>query len=346
MLVNNEIITELYENAGDTRYQKALEYVKDKRVTITNVNYENKNNFELAATVKGSNGTYNVYAKIEEGEIKDIKCSCPDNTQNYCTCKHILAMFIEFIDNSIYEELYANQPVKKHETNTKMDHRGFKQMITAFYNTEVETIDEEEEVIKERKNIKIVPSIIFDSYYKEMKVEFKLGIDKFYKIKSLSDFYTSMLNKENLKYGNKLEFIHTRENFAKESLPILDFILKHAEVIKYVNSSGNAGYRYYGKVLSDNCIILSNTGIDEFFEIVKGKNLDIVQDGEKGKIAFIPGTPNIKFKLTEVSDGEFALTQREDVFEYHVLEGKEYIYVILDEYIYTKRFRCKDVFRF
>ena len=109
MLVNNEIITELYENAGDTRYQKALEYVKDKRVTITNVNYENKNNFELAATVKGSNGTYNVYAKIEEGEIKDIKCSCPDNTQNYCTCKHILAMFIEFIDNSIYEELYAKK---------------------------------------------------------------------------------------------------------------------------------------------------------------------------------------------------------------------------------------------
>lgn len=42
MLVNNEIITELYENAGDTRYQNALEYVKDKRVTITNVNYENK----------------------------------------------------------------------------------------------------------------------------------------------------------------------------------------------------------------------------------------------------------------------------------------------------------------
>ncbi len=54
-------------------------------------------------------------------------------------------------------------------------------MITAFYNTEVETIDEEEEVIKKRKNIKIVPSIIFDSYYKEMKVEFKLGIKNFTK---------------------------------------------------------------------------------------------------------------------------------------------------------------------
>lgn len=334
MLVNDEIISELYENAGDTRYQKALEYVKDKRVTITNVNYENKNNFEISASVRGDKATYLTYIKIEEGKIKDVKCSCPDNTQNYCTCRHILAMVIEFIDNQIYKELYSNVSEKKKETSTKMDYRGFKQMITAFYNTEVENIDEKEEVIKERKNIKIVPSIIYDSYYKEMKVEFSIGTDKFYKLKSLSDFYTNMLNKSNEKYGNKLEFIHTRENFAKESLPILDFILKHAEIIKYVNSSGNAGYRYYGKILSDNCIILSNTGIDEFFELVKGKTLEIVQDGEKGKISFIPGTPNIKFKLTEVAEGEFELTQKEDIFEYHTLEGKKYIYVILDGYIY------------
>ena len=334
MLVNKEIISELYENAGDTRYQNALEYVKDKRVTITNVKYENQNNFELSANVKGDKDTYNVYAKIEEGEIKELKCSCPDNMQNYCTCKHILATIIEFVDNPIYADLSSNKVEKETETDTKMDHRGFKQMITAFYNNEVETIDDKEEVIKECKNIHIIPSIIFDSYYKEMKVEFKLGIDKFYKIKSLSDFYTSMQNKETVKYGNKLEFIHTRENFAKESLPILDFILKHAEIIKYVNSSGNAGYRYYGKILSDNCIILSNTGIDEFFEIVKGKKLEIVQDGEKGKISFIPGTPNIKFKLTETSSGEFSLTQKEDIYEYYVLEGKKYIYVILNEFIY------------
>ena len=52
MLVNKDIIAELCENAGDTRYQKALEYVEDKRVTITNVNYENKNNFELSGTLQ------------------------------------------------------------------------------------------------------------------------------------------------------------------------------------------------------------------------------------------------------------------------------------------------------
>ena len=103
MLVNKEIISELYENAGDERYQNALDYVKDKRVTITSVKYENQNNFELSANVKGNKDTYSVYAKIEDGKIKELKCSCPDNMQNYCTCKHILAMIIEFVDNpSLY----------------------------------------------------------------------------------------------------------------------------------------------------------------------------------------------------------------------------------------------------
>ena len=342
MLVNEEIITELYENAGDARYSKALNYAKEKRVTITNVEYENKNNFALSANVKGNKSTYNVFIKVEDGEIRDIKCSCLDNAQNYCTCKHILATMIEFIDNAVYEKLCKNQVIEqKHQVDSKMDHRGFKQLIKAFYNTEVDAPEEKEEIVKECKNIKIVPSIIFDSYYKEIKVEFKLGTDKFYKIKSLSDFYTSMLNKESVKYGNKLEFIHTKENFTRDSLPILDFIIKHAEIIKYVNSSGNAGYRYYGKVLSDNCIILSNTGLDEFFEIVKGKKLEITQDGETGKISFIPGTPNIKFKLSEVSDGEFELVQKEDIFEYYVLEGKEYIYIVLNDFIY----RCNKNYK-
>ena len=72
MLVNNEIINELYENAGDSRYQKALEYSNEKRVTIEKVDYKNKNNFELSAKVKGQQ-EYLTYIKVEEAKIKEIK---------------------------------------------------------------------------------------------------------------------------------------------------------------------------------------------------------------------------------------------------------------------------------
>jgi hypothetical protein len=44
MLVSNEIINEMYESAGDKRYQKAKAYVDQGRITITKSIYENKNN--------------------------------------------------------------------------------------------------------------------------------------------------------------------------------------------------------------------------------------------------------------------------------------------------------------
>ena len=37
----------------------------------------------------------------------------------------------------------------------------------------------------------------------------------------------------------------TKEAFAEEDQPILEFILKHAETINFVNSNSNSNYRYY-----------------------------------------------------------------------------------------------------
>ena len=84
MLVNKDIIAELCENAGDTRYQKALEYVEDKRVTIKNVNYENKNNFEFLDEKKYSNVSSGIIRElIQNGNYKECEKYC-----KYC-CKTI-----------------------------------------------------------------------------------------------------------------------------------------------------------------------------------------------------------------------------------------------------------------
>ena len=65
-----------------------------------------------------------------------------------------------------------------------------------------------------------------------------------------------------------------KEAFTEESQKLLEFILKYAEIIKYANASSNSTYHYYGKALSDTSIMLSNTGIDDLFEIIKGKEID------------------------------------------------------------------------
>ena len=74
-----------------------------------------------------------------------------------------------------------------------------------------------------------------------------------YKLKSLTDFYDRMLNEENYKYGSKLEFIHTKEAFEEDYQKLLEFILKQAEIIRFANSDANSNYRYYGKVINDEC---------------------------------------------------------------------------------------------
>ena len=53
----------------------------------------------------------------------------------------------------------------------------------------------------------------------------------------------------------------------------MPFLLKYAEIIKYANDVNN-NYAYYGRNFNVNNVVLSNTGLDELFEILKGKTVE------------------------------------------------------------------------
>ena len=48
-----------------------------------------------------------------------------------------------------------------------------------------------------------------------------------------------MLNREKYKYNNVLEFIHEENALEEQSRPLLKFLLKYAEIIKYANDVNN-----------------------------------------------------------------------------------------------------------
>ena len=54
MLVNHMILEDLYKDAGEKRKQRAIEYQKQERVGIKNVDYEDSMNFSLSANVIGN----------------------------------------------------------------------------------------------------------------------------------------------------------------------------------------------------------------------------------------------------------------------------------------------------
>ena len=112
-------------------------------------------------------------------------------------------------------------------------------MISSFYTDEQK---EDKDLIICDEKIRLEPRLIYKENLKTFRLEVRIGNKQMYKIKNLPDFYTRMVNKENYKYGSKLEFMHVRENFDEDSQRLLDYVLKYAEIIKFANESEE---RYY-----------------------------------------------------------------------------------------------------
>ena len=347
-MVNPELLEDLCYDAGTTKKEKAMEYVAKKRVNITKAIYEDRNNFELKSKVKGTDDDYDVYIKVQNNELEDLRCNCPDYKKNYAACKHIVATMVEFDNNPDYIRIFtgeknddnteskAKQNVRKNRS-TK-EYKIFQQLVNEFYYDNA--TEQEKELGKSKnKNIKIVPKLLIDKFNSSLKLEFKIGEQQLYKLKSIPEFYDHMLNSENCKYGLKLEFVHNKNNFEEESLPILEYIMKYGEIIKYANQSADE-YGYYGRHLSDSYITVSNSGLDELFEIYKGKSLTIQREYSEYDAYFIDKEPDISFDVQEINDKEYRIVPNVDIYEYNIIQGKNYVYYEYKGNIY----RCTHEF--
>ena len=342
MLIDKNIIDNLCSDAGEDIVKIAEDYQKQHKIEIIDYKYKNQWNFEVKAIVK-DNQKYNTYVYIENGEVQDITCNCEEYYKQYGICKHTLATILEFMNYKKEVSKIDTKSLEKSETSilSKYDkYRWFKQIVNTFYHEEIEGIEEEENELKEQGTIKLEPEIFYDKFTGDMKVEFRIGNKKMYKIKSLSDFYIKMLDKELYKYGQKLQFVHTAESFEQESLPLLNFVMKYAEIIKYANSNSNSNYRFYGNALSENSIILSNSGIDDFFDILKGKSVDLEKEQDIKQIKFTEEQPDIKFKLVKQDENNYELIPNTDIYKLSILKGRKYKY-LLDE---NKLYRCDKKF--
>ena len=231
----------------------------------------------------------------------------------------------------------ANESLRKNDKDTQK-YRVFKQLVNAFYYKD--QVQEEKNInFISQHSIRIEPTLIYHSFYKTLKVEFKIGNKQLYKLKKLPDFYTRMLKNENYRYGSKSEFIHNEQAFEEESIPLLHYIMKYAEIIKYANET-TGSYGHYGVSMQDDFITISNSGLDEIFEILKGKSIVLQSDYQEDKIYLQEGEPEIKFYLEKLQDGDYKLRTDLNIHEFEIFEGKNSIYFLYNKVLY----RCNKKF--
>ena len=332
MIVSNKIIGEVYQDAGPERTLRGRVYFKSNRVELLTISYTDIENFKITAKVFGSS-IYKTELDAYNGEITSYNCSCKDFEKDHMACKHIVASILEFSENKTYESRIKRSINSELQNKEQIKNRSFKQILNAFYNEEMNNLDDETSEKINVEKVNVVPQISYDRHSGEAKAEFKLGCSKLYKLKNLPEFYDNMKNNEMYRYGSKLEFKHNIEAFDDKSKPIVDFILNYAEIIKYVNNTAQSSYRYYGKPLKENEILLNEMAFDELFNILNGQEVEFEIDYIAHNVEFVANNPDINFELSKLGN-EFVLECNIGESRYKIIEGKQYKYVFLEDKLY------------
>ena len=341
MQVNKNLSQELYQDAGEARTIKAKRYINQGKVNIIKTNYEDPDNFSITSIVSGNFDEYQVNIEVQKGELEIASCECPDYETNYNICKHIVATLMKFEQTRYWDkEAKIEELTETGSKNNQYKYRSFNNLISTFYNEELRILSEDEAVMLSNKDkVKFEPKIDYDKFTNTMKLELKIGNKRMYKIKDLPEFYTRMVNNEYFKYGEKLEFVHNRENFTDEAKPLLDFILRYAEIMKYSNSSDRYGY-YYSSSINKAEITLGEGIIDEIYDLLKDKKVNFTYDYTNCKLEFIEQNPEIEFELTKINEDELLLKPNVDVFKLAIFNGHKYDYLLIENRFY----RCDKEF--
>lgn len=176
-----------------------------------------------------------------------------------------------------------------------------------------------------QKTVHIEPIININDY--QMLSEFKIGNNKKYIIKNLTQFIERFDSHEEYEYGKELTFFHYEKDIAKEDLPLFYLI---RQVVKEVPSYNKRNY--YDFVEVGKGLNLNYQTLDYFFTLYNGKEVPCKQKDIKS-IQFIDGNPNISMTLEKKDySGETVIDLKMSNLLF--FEGNQYAYILENNRLY------------
>ena len=329
MVINEKVFNEIKDSLTIDEVNRANELYENGKVKLNKINYTNQDNFVVYAEIKDGNSLYKAYLSVSNGEILDLNCDCDKYKSTFGACLHIYSIAVALNNNKLYQNLFSGNEVNKDDVSEKDKYRLFRQMLNSFYNDEQKAVNDK---VYSGALYEIKPILFFDTDLKNIKVEFEIlnGSNK-YKIKSIVDFYDNILAKNIVKYGKKIEFMHCIEAFENNSQNVLKFLMKYAEIIKYVNERNS---KYFRMAVGDSCIEISENAMDDLFDCLKGEYAKSIIENSTVDVKFVDSEPDLKFKIENESDTEFKISTDEDIYNYTIIPGTKYIYFFRDNKIY------------
>lgn len=300
---------------SNINYQRAQELQNKDCVRNLIIEDIYQTEVKLAADVIDNKKVYKARVTLDEGNLTlDNTCTC--EMGYWGICAHRAALLLTYMDKSQQGELKRATSKRIRDLIYEFAYRNKKEVFKSKLNSDIE----------------VIPYLKINE--DEVKIDYKIGNKKKYVIRNLTEFIENIEAGNDFEYGKNLKFVHDKEAFTEESLEMIEFISEYVENFWHVSEM--VDYVYARKALRS--INLSDTDLDKFIEMFKGKQLNVVVKDKESNVSVIEKKPNIKIFIEKSTKG--AQLYWDDSIQ--VLIGKKYIYAIQDDYIMISDMKYKE----
>ena len=244
---------------------------------------------------------------INYNQVFRFTCQCDTHYYRNHYCEHFMCLVMAA------DEYCKKNPISR--TNKKLSHLMKKYVPTV-----------NDQKITNRV-IHLVPNLSFDE--KGISVTYKIGENKFYIIKNLSEFVHRMKNHDNFSYGKNFAFEHDESKFDEISLKNYEMIKSFVDITESFVNEHDLRYYNYANMDVKKTMSLKGKMIDDFFSLNYGRDV-----GMKLSKDFDP-----KLIQIQQNDGIFEIK----VPDYYLIKGDQYSYIYNDDTLYQVDSQYNDL---
>ena len=215
--------------------------------------------------------TRNTYVVFSKNELLECSCGAPGCTakriyrQGYYMndlCKHSLALLVY-----AHDKLMKTNELTLDATNWKAQ-----QLLSEYHKIDRrDAIDSTESAA----DVTLEPRLEKDGYGNP-ELGFKIGIDKLYILKSLSELEEAVEHRDSIKLGKSTEISFGQHTFTAASQPYYDLIKN------YRKEAEDFGRQYY-YVADDKTIPVEAHWLDDIYDLIRGKRVEYKPSRERAR---------------------------------------------------------------
>ena len=260
---------------------------------------------------------YKANLYIKGSQVYDYSCSCVQGNSYKGMCPHCQELYREYREKAAEN---SGRPV-----TTSQQART---MIREYTNREVAQI-----IIEgEEKQVQLAVRIIADR--SDVKLEFRLGRERFYVLKDLVAFTRAVESGSLVEYGKNLAFHHNLSVFAKESRPLVEFIMELVGI--YCEHYEQFQKGSFSNLPTLRGLNLSRGNRDRFFSLMMGETLELEDyRAHKRMVTVTDHNPDLAVKVRRKGRDGILVSIDKGLL---IFEGERHLYVVDKERI----FRCDE----